>query len=469
MVKDPASATKYLTANRPRSRRRYRWRLSYEARFLLASIMAGLPAIILAIWLLWLGDYSTKTQWTLTVIIFCCWLGFTASLRTRVIFPLQTLANLLAAIREGDYSIRARERVKSDARSDVHFDALTEVLHEVNELGNVLRRQRIGAMEASALLRAVMAEIDVAIFAFDESNRLKLTNSAGERLLAQPVERLLGSTSEELFLDDYLSDESVQVSQATFPGGSGRWGIRRSFFRDNGVPHQLLVIADLSRELRDEERQAWLRLVRVLGHELNNSLAPIKSLAGSLESLLDRSQQPHDLDQDMRHGLKIIGARADSLSRFMQAYSKLARLPPPTLRPLEIRSLVLRVVSFETRSKVRIGSGHELIFSADEAQLEQLLINLIRNGVDATLETGGGVEVRWRMLTKSQLELVVEDEGVGVANTANLFVPFFTTKQHGTGIGLVLSRQIAEAHGGSLTLENRTDIQGCIARLRLPL
>lgn len=468
MVKTPAPATKHTPASRYPARRKANLRLSYEARFVLTSVMAGLPAIIIAIWLLWLSDYNTRTQWMLTGLILCCWLGFTASLRRRVIFPLQTLANLIAAIREGDYSIRARRRTPSNAHSEVYMDALSEVLIEVNDLGDMLQKQRIGAMEASALLRAVMAEIDVAVFAFDESNRLKLINSAGERLLAQPGERLLGRTSGELSLDEYLNDESVQVFQATFPGGSGRWGVRRSSFRDHGVEHRLLVIADLSRELRDEERQAWLRLVRVLGHELNNSLAPIKSLAGSLESLLNQSPHPHDLDTDMRHGLKIIGARADSLSRFMQAYAKLARLPPPTLRPCEIRPLILRVASLEMRSKVKIGSEHELIISADEDQLEQLLINLVRNGVDAVQETDGTVEVRWRKL-KSQFELVVEDEGVGLANTANLFVPFFTTKHNGTGIGLVLSRQIAEAHGGSLTLKNRSDTKGCIARLRLPL
>ena len=332
----------------------------------------------------------------------------------------------------------------------------------------MLREQRLGALEATALLRTVMEEINLAVFAFDDAQRLRLVNRAGERLLAQPIERLLGRTAGELGLADCLQGEPTRTLQMTFPGSIGRWGMRRSSFRQGGKPHQLLVLADLSQALREEERQAWQRLLRVLGHELNNSLAPIKSIAGSLGSLLGKEPPPADWKEDMQGGLGVITARADALSRFMEAYSRLARLPQPKLGAVEIELLIRRVAGLETRVPVVLAPGPNLMIQADGDQLEQLLINLLRNAADAALETRGGVKIGW-VKTGSQLEIRVEDEGPGLSNTANLFVPFFTTKPGGSGIGLALSRQIAEAHGGSLTLENRKQGTGCLARLRLPL
>jgi nitrogen fixation/metabolism regulation signal transduction histidine kinase len=373
---------------------------------------------------------------------------------------LRTLANLLEAMREGDYSIRAR-----GVRSD---DALSEVMQQVNMMSSTLRAQRLGALEATTLLRKVMEEIDVAVFAFDGEQKLRLVNRAGERLLGEPAERLLARNAVSLGLENYLAGEPEQTIQRTFAGGSGRWGISRSMFREGGLPHQMLVVTDLTRPLRDEELKAWQRLVRVLGHELNNSLAPIKSIAGSLESILSRNPRPSDWEDDMRRGLAVIASRSESLSRFMSAYARLAKLPQPTLAPVDIGALIRRVAGLETRLKLELHPGPDLIIRADGDQLEQLLINLVRNAVDATLETGGAVRVGWRR-QNANLIVWVRDEGPGLANTANLFVPFFTTKPQGTGIGLVLSRQIAEAHGGSLSLQNAAAGPGCEACLSLPL
>src|SRR2546423_1220211 len=320
-------------------------RASHERRLLWLALISGLPGWLVALILLWDRDYTAKVQWTLTVAIACCWLGFAFSLRERVVRHLQTISNLLAALREGDYSIRAR-----GAR---HDDALGEVMLEVNALGETLREQRLGALEATALLRTVMAEIDVAIFAFDADARLRLVNRAGERLLAQPAERLIGRTAADLNLADCLNGASdhdnARTLAKTFPGGAGRWDVRRSTFREGGLPHQLLVLSDLSRTLREEERTAWQRLVRVLGHELNNSLAPIKSIAGSLESLMERETPPADWQQDMQRGLSIISTRAGSLSRFMEGYSRLARLPPPKRQPLDVSKWIFRIAGLETR------------------------------------------------------------------------------------------------------------------------
>jgi signal transduction histidine kinase len=327
-------------------------------------------------------------------------------------------------------------------------------------------------MEATTLLRKVMAEIDVAVFTFDEERELTFMNRAGARLIGQPVERALGRKAEDLGLDDYLEGEAPRVINTAFPGGVGRWEIRRSSFRQGGRPHELLVLSDLSQPLREEERQAFQRLIRVIGHEMNNSLAPIKSIAGSLSTITERDPLPSDWRDDVQRGLSVIASRSESLSRFMTAYARLAKLPPPKLAPLEVGAVVDRVVSLEKGHNIQIAGGPRLAVQGDTDQLEQLLINLLRNAMDAVRETGGAVSVGWERVLGSSpptMELWVEDEGPGLSNTGNLFVPFFTTKPGGSGIGLVLCRQIAEAHGGSLMLENREDRTGCRASLRLPL
>lgn len=442
--------------------------LSFDRRAQILALAAGFPGTLLALILLWTGQFSSQTAWTLTALIVSLWLGFAMSIRQRIVFSLQTLSNLLAALREEDFSVRGRGAKAGDA--------MGEVMQEVNALGETLRTQRLGALEATALLRTVMEEIDVAIFTFDDKSRLRLINRAGERLLARPAERLLGFTAAELGFGPCLEGEPARTMELSFPGGSGRWGMRRGIFRQGGVRHQLVVLSDLSRALRDEERQAWQRLIRVLGHELNNSLAPIQSVAQGLEGELSQSAAMPELKagaaasfvEEMRQGLAIIRSRTESLGRFMNAYAKLARLPQPTLKPLEVKPWIRRAVQLEGRIKAAIVEGPPLTISADSDQLEQLLINLIRNAADAALETGGGVQVGWTR-NGASLDIWIRDEGPGLPPTKNLFVPFFTTKPGGSGIGLVLSRQIAEAHGGTLTLQNRGDTRGCEALLRLPI
>jgi two-component system nitrogen regulation sensor histidine kinase NtrY len=449
-------------------------RLRFDQRILLLALAAGLPAASVALILLWTGDYTPKVQWTLTVFVVGVWTGCSFSVRQRVVLPLQTLSNLLAALRESDFSIRAR-----GASGD---DPLGAVMLEVNVLASTLHDQRLGALEAGALLRTVMVEIDVAVFTFDGAQTLRLVNRAGERILAQPAEQLLGRTAAELGLSACLAGASPRIEDVAFPGAAGRWEVRRTTFRQDGRPHQLLVLADVSRPLRDEERQAWQRLIRVIGHEINNSLAPIKSIAGSLESILGQYSGPEarkpgsdpqfgsdpEVIDDMKRGLAVIAARSDSLSRFTTAYARLAKLPAPRRDNVDVPALVRRIAGVETRLPIHVAEGPDVQIRADPDQLEQLLINLVHNAADAALQTGGGVTVGWKREGRG-FELWIDDEGSGLTNASNLFVPFFTTKPGGSGIGLVLSRQIAEAHGGTLTLENRTDRRGCRAYLRLPV
>lgn len=433
-------------------------RLSFENRLLLLALAGGLPLLVLVGVLLFWTDLGVGPALALLAVAALCWLGFGLAARRFAVYHLQTLSNLLEALREGDYSLRGRRARFSDSLGDV--------MREVNALSETLRAERLGAREASALLMKVVDAIDIAVFAFDAHRRLRLVNPAGERLMGRSGPALRDQRAAALGLEEFLDGPPRQTVQHRFPASSGRWEVRHSRFREAGLPHDLLVITDLSRALRDEERKAWQRLIRVIGHELNNSLAPIKSMAATLRSLMNREELPEDWREDMEGGLEVIGNRAEGLGRFMTAYSMLARLPSPRRQPVDLARLVERVVALDSRLRVRV-EGANLTVNVDPDQVEQMLINLVKNAIDAAEQTNGEVAVQWHR-GDGEVSIHVLDTGPGVTNPDNLFVPFFTTKEGGTGVGLVLCRQIADAHGGTLSLENRSDTTGCVATVVLP-
>ncbi len=461
MVSDPQLQ---VTPVAPAATPPKRSKLRFDTRITLLTLLISVPGVLVAELMVWFSGHSTEFKWTVTLFLALGWMIGTSFLHGVIIRPLQTLSNMVAAIREEDFSFRLRGGSREDS--------LADLVYEINALATRLQQQKISALEATALLKKVMMEIDVAVFTFDQQQRLRIVNRAGEQLMGRIAPRMLGLTAEELGLQEFLHSPEPQTVQMTFPGKHGRWAISHTSFRENGVPHELLIISDLSRALREEERQAWQRLIRVLGHELNNSLAPIKSIAGTLSALTARAALPDDVAQDMRQGLKVIENRVESLNRFMQAYTQLARMPAPARTRVDVASLVGRVATLERRLDVRVLEGPSVAIEADPDQLEQVLINLIRNAVDASLDPSlrhaGSVEVGWRTNARA-VEIFIRDEGPGLLNSDNLFVPFFTTKHGGSGIGLILSRQIAEAHGGVLQLANRQNRTGCEATISLPV
>ena len=436
-----------------------RVRLTFDQRVLLLALLVGLPASTLALVLLLMGDYATGLRWTLGLAMLGAWIGLAHYLRVRVNRPMATVADMLAALREGEFSIRARDEGEGDPM------ALT--LSEVNALERIVREQRLGAVEATHLLRRVLEEIDVVVVAFDATGRVRLANQAADRLTGYGTGALLGKAASEVGLEETLEGEAPRTIERVDATGSRRWQIRRSAIRLEGERLTLVVMTDLSTALRTEEREAWRRLARVLSHEINNSLAPISSIAASVRDLVEREPRP-DWAEDAQRGLDIVLARSESLRRFMGAYAQLARLPPPVRGAVDVEAWIDRVVALENRLSVRVQRGPSVSVNADRDQLEQALINLVANAVDAALEERGGVLVGWAQ-NGGAVEILVEDEGPGIADTENLFVPFYTTKPHGTGVGLTLSRHIAENHGGSLTLRNRSDRRGAQARLVLPV
>ena len=448
-----------MASNRAARIRRARRRRSAVRRAWLYCLLLTLPALIFAAVYLYQKEISLAPALLLAGCLLLYLLVVAAALIEGLIRPIQTLSNVVSSLREGDYSFRARGAGTGDA--------FGELASEVNALANLLQKQRVRSLEATALLARILEVMHAPLFAFDRENLLQLVNNAGVKLLGLTHARSFGHSARELGLEELLAapDQSIH----SFGSKPTRWLLRKAIFRQDGAPHTLLLLADVSLPLQEEEQIAWKRLIRVLGHELSNSLAPIKSIAGSLLARVDNMQGEDATMRDFRRGLGVVESRADSLHRFVQSYRLLAQLPPPNFKNVTLGPLLERVVLLEQRLPVQLEPGPALTLDADPDQLEQMFINLLRNAVDASLANGGDpVRVLWK-LDDSALLVAIEDRGMGIANAENLFVPFYTTKPAGSGVGLALAQQIARAHGGEIRLINRDDGNGARATIRLPL
>jgi two-component system nitrogen regulation sensor histidine kinase NtrY len=440
--------------------------LRFEGRLLLSVILSGAPGVILSFLLLWNSQYSLDHKVEGSVLLCLLWLGLSVSTRDSVVNSLRVLSNVISALKDEDFSFRAKRAFRGDALGDLAL--------EINSLSSAFAAERLDAVETTHLLRKVMAEAGTIILAFSPDNRLRLVNRAGALFVGGTEEELVNRTAWELGIEDLLEGPPSEVISRMDSDAGKRWILRRTSFRQKGEPHRLVIMSEASDALRAEEGLAWRRLIRVLSHEINNSLAPISSIAHTLGRMASTTELPTPISEHLSHGLEVIQDRAESLNRFLQSYSRVAMVPTPARRPVALEDLVIHVVTLESRVAVHLILGPKVYIYVDPDQLEQALINLTKNAADAVLLASGktvspeAVTVSWTASSKD-VEIYIRDEGIGLPETENLFVPFYTTKETGSGIGLLLSRRIIEAHNGTLIIRNRVGCSGCEVEVKLPM
>jgi two-component system nitrogen regulation sensor histidine kinase NtrY len=438
----------------------------FEGRLLFSVILSGAPGVLLSLLLLWSSQFSLDHKIEGSLLLVLLWVGLSLSTRDGVVNSLRVLYNVISAVKDEDFSFRAKRAVRGDALGDLAL--------EINNLSSALANERLDALETTHLLRKVMAEAGTIMLAFSPDNRLRLVNQAGALFLGGQEEDLLNRTASELGIEDLLEAPPSEVISRLDASVGKRWIVRRTSFRQKGKPHCLVVLSEASEALRAEERMAWQRLIRVLSHEINNSLAPITSIAHTLERITSNTQLPASISEHLSHGLEVIQDRAESLNRFLQSYTRVAMVPAPTRQRVGILGLVTHVVALEPRLNVNVIPGPNVDIYVDPDQVEQALINLTKNAAEAVLlapEKSIGPEavtISWAVHSKD-VRICIRDEGIGLSDTENLFVPFYTTKERGSGIGLLLSRQIIEAHSGTLILRNRVERSGCEVEVKLPM
>lgn len=373
---------------------------------------------------------------------------------------------VVATLRDSNSMLEAMSKGEGNMQMGPAEGVLAEHYQLLNQFAQTMNEQRLISKEQHLLLQKVSLHIDVGIIAVDSEHRIVLMNPAAERLLQVSFDKWQGWPLVQLGVNEAINKSGSHLMKLKCGQDSKQVYVVTEQYLENGKPHYLLFITDVQHLLYEEERQAWQKLFRVLSHEINNSLTPISAISQGLSKQLQNTEPPPE-PQQLAEGLQVINERAQGLNQFMKSYQQLTRLPPPEKQLLVLEDLVANVCGlFEQPIDCR---GEAISLYADPAQLQQVLVNLVKNA----LESGSDkhpvqVVIEWRRQS-GKLVLDVLDNGLGIQNPDNLFIPFYSTKPGGSGIGLVLCRQIARNHGGDLQLTNRDSQPGAQSRLLIPL
>ncbi|KGJ88034.1 sensor histidine kinase [Thalassotalea sp. ND16A] len=435
-------------------------RVKFETQLLKYLLIAtGVPVALLLL-VLWYYQASTNLFMLILLTLFCI-TGYCAiTMYHKITFQFRTLSNLLEGMSHGDYSLRGRRHSRDDA--------LGELVDQINNLANTLTEQRFSAMEGQHLLKKVIQHINVAIIAVDEQQQLALLNPAAEQLLNVSSEQMLGKPLANIDAQSLLTISQQQVMELTFANKKGQFQVIRDNYRDHGHQHDLFFITDVNHLLREQERQAWQNLIRVLSHEINNSLTPISSFASTISRLAKKQDLSSDFADNLQQSLTIIGERSSSLKQFIDSYRQLTHLPKPQKQNTNLLALLTKVVAIFKQCNIELDISDDITLALDPVQIEQVLINVIKNADEAMQTCPGNISI-CASTDEHNAILTIADQGIGIASSHNLFTPFYTTKKQGSGIGLVLSRQIIEAHNGFLSMANRNSERGCQITIQLPI
>ena len=378
---------------------------------------------------------------------------------------IRTLANILESMIDGDYSLRGREQDNK---------AFQELLTLVNNLADTLALSKIEAKESRQLLERIMQQMDAMVLAVDEQGRIVMANDSAQKLLQidMSVQAHLLFTS--LSIGKIISEAQSGIIDFEQPQLRGEHFLFKEYFLSEGKQHQLFLITSAQRLLLEKERKSWQSLLRVLSHELNNSLTPISSISQSMRTKLQDENKVLNRDS-LLTGIDIINERASSLSSFIASYSQLSHLPEPNKSKFALQGFINNCIALFSDCTILFPDEYmkleNVFLDADKAQLEQVFINVFKNAKEAMEGSNNNrnkvIEVFCQADDK-YFHIHICDSGSGITNKDNLFVPFYSTKPQGSGIGLTLCKQILFNHCGLLTLTNRKDLRGAEAIISLP-
>ena len=439
--------------------------ISLERRFSWLIIATLLPTLVLFI-AMGIGFDLNLLSWStvglLLVIIYTC---LVIALYRLVITPFYSLTSLTEALKMEDYSLRAK--------SPFNQGIVAKLFNELSSLSQSLQINKSRYDQQMFLLYGLIEQLESPVLILDNKDQLQHANPAVSQLFSVPWQTLKQSPATKLGL--VKENAFWRFNEGNPLNMDKKWQIKQSEFKENNNNYQLLMLNNISQELQKNEQQAWQNIIRILNHEVRNSLTPISALSQNLLEMPDLSPE------QCQQAIKIIDSRSNNLLAFIDSYSDLAKLPQPTLQEFDLAELLQGIASLVQQVTINLSSP--LIITADKGQIEQVLLNLIKNAKEAQLSKGNinkgpepnkDIEVQI-FTTEQQVIIKVLDQGCGIANSANLFVPFYTTKETGSGIGLALSRQILSNHQGELRLTNRTDLanatnkKGAVATIILPL
>ena len=388
---------------------------------------------------------------TAVIVILLPYSYYAWRVKNAMITPLFGLSASLEAVRHEDYSMRAHPKFKSGA--------VKSLSDEVNLMAEDLRLRKLHYDQQAVLVLNLIEQLATPIAVFDQNGRLDHANDAFSIWIGQPWQqaKLLSAHALGLLFDD--TDKQHILWQIKDKDIASQWQLRHSGFAMIGSTYQLVVLTNIEQVINETERGAWHKMTRVLSHEINNSLSPIKSLA---QSLVDVFTQ-HSTDTLAIEALEVIASRSDNLMQFVNRYASLNQQFDIKTETLHCATLLAKVTALFDHA-VLVDAGEQTI-NADPILLEQVVINLIKNAIEASPKESP-VKVKVHQGSRST-KIVIEDSGSGIANPDNLFVPFYTTKDKGKGIGLALSRNMVEQQGGRLTLQNRSQEQGAVAIINI--
>ncbi|MDO9319679.1 MAG: ATP-binding protein [Gammaproteobacteria bacterium] len=445
-------------------------KLSFERKLALITLAGTAIPSILLVATLWFFDVSGYLIGIAGCLLAFLTLHCVMTIWRRTQDQYRNLHNLLESIIQGDHSLRGVAERESGE--------LGELVGTINALARASQQQRLQSEESLLLVRKIIDQIDVSIIAWGKDGRMQFINPAAEKLLGVPPENSNYGVEAlqlppALQIANQFQAGETRVLDLDIAKARGRFRLHVERFIADGHSNSLLFITDVSKLLKSEERKAWRNLIRVLSHEINNSLAPLVSLSNALSKQVRLREKDAELRKELVDGISIISHRAESMAEFVKNHQQIAQLPTLSKRKVELLQLIRRVVSLFPNSAIDI-NGSETEVVIDPLLMEQVLINLIKNAIESTERSSAKlgapplpIVVDWEVHDK-RLTITIVDSGEGIQSLDNLFVPFYTTKPHGSGIGLVISQQIIEAHGGDINVSNRTDQRGCRVTINIP-